>query len=57
MYLFDKMESIFNIDEEMNIILEDINKKFKKIKITDSKKRKNLIIKSKIRSNLFITSN
>ena len=50
MNLFDKVNPIFNIDEEMNELLNNINLKLNDIKITDKQKRKNMITKSKVRS-------
>ena len=50
MNLFDEIKPIYYIDDEMNNILQDINKKLNNIKIGDRKKRKYMISKSKIRS-------
>ena len=50
MNLFDKVNPIFNIDEDMNEFLNNINLKLNDIKITDKQKRKNMITKSKVRS-------
>lgn len=50
MNLFDEIKPIYYIDDEMNNILQDINKKLNNIKISDRKKRKYMISKSKIRS-------
>ena len=50
MNLFDKVNPIFNIDEEMNELLNNINLKLNDIKITDKQKRKYMITKSKVRS-------
>ena len=48
--LFDKVNPIFNIDEKMNELLNNINLKLNDIKITDKQKRKYMITKSKVRS-------
>ena len=40
MNLFDKVKPVFNIDEEMNELLVNINSKLEDIKITDKQKRK-----------------
>ena len=50
MNLFDKVEPVFNIDEEMNELLSNIDSKIKNIKITNSQKRKYMVTKSKVRS-------
>ena len=50
MKLFDKVNPIYYIDNEMNDILQDINKKLKNINISDKQKRKYMVSKSKIRS-------
>ena len=50
MNLFDEIKPIYYIDDEMNNILQDINKKLNNIKISDRKKRKYMISKSIIRS-------
>ena len=50
MNLFDKVNPIFNIDEEMNELLNNINLKLNDIKITDKQKRKYMVTKSKVRS-------
>lgn len=50
MNLFDKVEPVFNIDEEMNELLVNINSKLEDIKITDKQKRKYMVTKSKVRS-------
>ena len=50
MSLFDKVNPIFNIDEEMNELLNNINLKLNDIKITDKQNRKYMITKSKVRS-------
>lgn len=45
-----KFDPIFNIDNEMNILLKEIDKKIKNLKIADTQKRKNMVTKSKVRS-------
>ncbi len=50
MNLFDEIKPIYYIDNEMNDLLNDINKKLKNINVNDKKKRKYMISKSKIRS-------
>lgn len=50
MNLFDSIEFVYNIDDEMKKINSSIDEKISKIKINDSQKRKNLVIKSKVRS-------
>ena len=50
MNLFDKVNPIFNIDEEINELLVNIDLKLNDIKITDKQKRKYMVTKSKIRS-------
>ena len=50
MNLFDKIKPIFNIDDEMNKLLSNINSKLNDIKITDKQKRKYMVTKSKVRS-------
>ena len=50
MNLFDKVKPVFNIDEEMNGLLVDIDSKLNNIKITDKQKRKYMVTKSKVRS-------
>ena len=47
---FDEIKPIYYINEEMNNILSDINKKLKNINVNDKQKRKYMISKSKIRS-------
>ena len=37
---FDEIKPIYYIDEEMNNILSDINKKLKNINVNDKQKRK-----------------
>ena len=50
MNLFDKVKPVFNIDEEMNGLLVDIDSKLNNIKIMDKQKRKYMVTKSKVRS-------
>ena len=50
MKLFDKVEPIFNIDEETNKLLISIDFKLSEIKVTDIQKRKYMVTKSKVRS-------
>ena len=50
MNLFDRVNPIFNIDEEMNKLLDSIDLKLNDIKITNKQKRKYMITKSKVRS-------
>ena len=50
MNLFDKVNPIFNIDDEMKELLNNINLKLNDIKITDKQKRKYMVTKSKVRS-------
>lgn len=50
MSLFDKVNPVFNIDEEMNELLANIDSKLNDIKITDKQKRKYMVTKSKVRS-------
>ena len=50
MKLFDEIKPIYYIDNEMNDILQDINKKLKNININDKQKKDYMISKSKIRS-------
>lgn len=50
MNLFDSVKPIFNIDEEMNELLVNIDSKLNDIKITDKQKRKYMVTKSKVRS-------
>lgn len=47
---FDEIKPIFHIDDEMNDILQDINKKLENLNINDKQKRKYMISKSKVRS-------
>ena len=46
----DKVNPIFNIDGEMNELLNSIDSKLNDIKITDKQKRKYMVTKSKVRS-------
>ena len=50
MKLFDKIEPVFNIDDEINELINSIDLKLNEIKITDKQKRKYMISKSKVRS-------
>ena len=50
MNLFDKVKPVFNIDDEMNELLVNIDSKLNDIKITDKQKRKYMVTKSKVRS-------
>ena len=50
MNLFDEIKPIYYIDNEMDNILNAINKKLKYININDKQKRKYMISKSKVRS-------
>lgn len=50
MKLFDNIEFIYNIDDNMKNIYSSIEDKLSRIKISDKQKRKNLITKSKVRS-------
>lgn len=47
---YDKIKPIFNIDSNMKDLLSEIDIKLNNLKITDSQKRKNMVIKSKVRS-------
>lgn len=47
---FDKIKPIFNIDDEINSYVNDINRKLKQIKISDKQKRKYMVSKSRVRS-------
>ena len=47
---FDKIEPVFNIDDEMNNLLRTIELKLNQISITDKQKRKYMISKSRVRS-------
>ena len=47
---FDKIEPIYFIDEDMNNLIKNIDKKLKEINISDKQKRKYMVTKSKIRS-------
>ena len=50
MSLFDKVEPIFNIDDDMKELLNNIDLKLNDIKISDKQKRKYMVTKSKVRS-------
>ena len=50
MKLFDKVDPVFNIDDEMNFLIKEIDKKLNEIKINDKQKRKYMVSKSKVRS-------
>lgn len=50
MKLFDKVEPIYFIDDEMNKLLNDIDNKLLNIMINDKQKRKFMVTKSKVRS-------
>ena len=50
MNIFDKVEPVFNIDDEINELLNNINSMLNEIRITDKQKRKYMISKSKVRS-------
>ena len=50
MNLFDKIKPVFFINDEMNKLIDDIEDKINKVKITDSKKRKYMIKKAMVRS-------
>ena len=50
MKLFDKVEPVFNIDDEITRLLNNIDSMLNDIKITDKQKRKYMISKSKVRS-------
>ena len=50
MKLFDKIEPVFNIDDEITRLLNHIDSMLSDIKITDKQKRKYMISKSKVRS-------
>lgn len=47
---FDEIHPIFNISDDDNILIKEIEKKLLKININDINKKKNLRIKSKVRS-------
>ena len=47
---FDKIEPVFYIDDEMNNLLNKIEKKLNQINVTNKQKRKYMISKSKVRS-------
>ena len=48
--MFDKIEPIYYIDDEINSLIKNIDSKLKKIHVNDKQKRKYMISKSKIRS-------
>ena len=50
MKLFDKVEPIFYISDEINDMLKEIDLKLSDIEITDKQKRKYMVTKSKVRS-------
>jgi len=50
MILFDKIEPIYNIDTEINKMINEIDNKLKSIKVNNKQKRKYMISKSKVRS-------
>ena len=50
MKLFDRVEPVFIVDDEMNSLINEIDKKLNEIKITDKQKRKYMVSKSKVRS-------
>ena len=50
MNLFDIVNPVFNMDEEINELLVNIDSKLDDIKITDKQKRKYMVTKSKVRS-------
>ena len=50
MRLFEEINPIYYIDNEMNDMLQDINKKLKNVNVNDKQKRKYMISKSKVRS-------
>ena len=50
MKLFDKVEPIYFIDDEMNKLINDIDNKLISIEINDKQKRKYMVTKSKVRS-------
>ena len=47
---FDRIEPVFHIDNEMNTLLINIEKKLNEITVTDKQKRKYMVSKSKVRS-------
>lgn len=47
---FDKIEPVFYIDDEMNNLLNKIEKKLNQINVTNKQKRKYMVSKSKVRS-------
>lgn len=50
MKLFDKIEPVYFIDEEMNNLIQEIDIRLNEIKMTDKQRRKYLVTKSKVRS-------
>lgn len=50
MKLFDKINPVFHVDNEMATILKEIDNKLNDIEINDKQKRKYMISKSKVRS-------
>lgn len=50
MKLFDQVEPVFVINDEMNYLLEAIDRKLNQITVTDKQKREYMISKSKVRS-------
>ena len=50
MDLFDKVNPVFFMGEEINKLLANIDSKLDDIKITDKQKRKYMVTKSKVRS-------
>lgn len=50
MKLFDKIEPVFNVDDEIINLIKQIDKNLNSIEMNDAKKEKNLIKKSKVRS-------
>lgn len=50
MNFYDKVVPIFNIDNEMEMLLKNIDMKLNNLEITDKHKRKNMVTKAKVRS-------
>ncbi len=50
MNMFDKIEPVFYIDDEIEDLLENINTKLSIIKINDRQKRKYMVTKARVRS-------
>ncbi len=50
MKLFDKVEPVYHIDDEINSLVYSIDLKLKDISINDKQKRKYMVSKSKVRS-------